>query len=1106
MPVMGKLGKRRESDRRCDDEEEQLALTPSQPSKRQKKLLISTNDLLILPTKLCNWLRHKFVRPLHFTPPSSSSSSSSSSDLIPFGHNSSNSSGASGPGLSKYDAFISFRGADVRNSFLSHLYYHLHNLQKLAVYKDDVDLERGEQISPSLLLAIQRSDVYIVVLSPKYTDSPWCLEELEEILRCMKLHGRRVIPVFYGVDPSEVENQKLPSATAWRIRSWRAALSEVANLSGFDSQVIRPETKLIEEIVKAVFQAIHYSCSQMVKFPAYSASRGLVGVERQIEQLQALLCSDGRSNWTIGLWGMGGIGKTALAKAFFDLFSCRFEASYFFSNFTDTISGGPSLQPFGNLQNHLFSKLLGDGNGRAGGGAVSYGMAVHRLSRMKSLVVIDDVGNDVGEIGPLKDMLNGQYCNLFGPGSVIIMTGRNKQLLKNVCDHVYEVKGLDCEEASELFCLHAFRGESAQIEYLDMVERAIRYVDGNPLAITILGAHLFGRDLQFWDRELGALEDNPNSVVQNVLRRSYDGLSRVEKDIFLDLACFFPYWRHLKLVYIEEIMGLECGRVNLITNLVDKSLISINVDEGYIEMNSLLQDLGRYIVDEEWQIEKRSRLWRSQDLYYLFRENKGTESTEGILLLDNQGYKEHILLLQPDTFTRMKRLRFLIISNQASSLVLPKDGLNCLPNTLRILDWYSLTSKCLPSQFSAENLITLNMTNSQIEQLWEGDELDADLGNLKFLNLHGSESLRKLPDLSTAKKLKEIDLPFCTSLVELPSSILYLPKLESLNLWGCSSLKLENLEDYANSNPGPSTGHHDILPSLRELDLSYTPIQKVPNFITRLHILELQCLKCTKLTEFPVIPSLESFTLTRSLIKEVVELEKLTELKFLRLSDNEQLVLVSGDLSKLKSLEEIHLDDCSKLSSLPESSGILMRMESPIGLFKLSLQRCKSLARLPDSIGNLMNLGSLDLRCTAVKELPSSVVNIIRLSELILQECKSLACLPDTIHKLTNLNTLNLFGCVQLRNLPELPPSLKNLDAHGCNSLQTLSIGTVEKHDFSNIDWCFGQCWKLDPVVYNKLVDKFTQDSVRNYYRSSLLLPAKWGGESGDEEGHPWKW
>ncbi|CAL1387058.1 unnamed protein product [Linum trigynum] len=149
---MGKLGNKREMDCRRSDrddggnEAEQLAPTLSRPSKRQKKLLITTNELL---TKLCNWLRDKFIRPPPF----------SSSDLIPF-----NKYSDSGFGLSKYDVFISFRGADVRNSFLSHLYYHLNHLWKLAVYKDDVDMERGEQISSSLLLAVQRSDVYIVIL------------------------------------------------------------------------------------------------------------------------------------------------------------------------------------------------------------------------------------------------------------------------------------------------------------------------------------------------------------------------------------------------------------------------------------------------------------------------------------------------------------------------------------------------------------------------------------------------------------------------------------------------------------------------------------------------------------------------------------------------------------------------------------------------------------------------------------------------------------------------------------------------------------------------------------------------------------------------------
>ncbi|CAI0433830.1 unnamed protein product, partial [Linum tenue] len=146
----------------------------------------------------------------------------------------------------KHDVFISFRGIDVRDTFLSHLNSFLKHQKKFAVYKDDLDLERGEDISLSLLEAIERSAVYIVIFSPNYADSPWCLDELVKILQCGERYGRRVIPVFYGgVDPSHVENQtgsyrKLPAVeTVGRIRSWRTALTKSAAISGFSSQVTR---------------------------------------------------------------------------------------------------------------------------------------------------------------------------------------------------------------------------------------------------------------------------------------------------------------------------------------------------------------------------------------------------------------------------------------------------------------------------------------------------------------------------------------------------------------------------------------------------------------------------------------------------------------------------------------------------------------------------------------------------------------------------------------------------------------------------------------------------------------------------------------------------
>ncbi|CAI0559623.1 unnamed protein product [Linum tenue] len=508
----------------------------------------------------------------------------------------------------RYDVFISFRGVDVRNSFLSHLYSHLNDHKKLAVYKDDEDIERGEQISPALLQAIERSEVYIVILSPNYGDSQWCVEEIEKIHECKERFGRRVIPVFYGVDTCAFEES--PSER----------LREIAGNCGLDSQVIRPETKLIEEIAEAVFQAIR-SSSQMVNFSSYSDSRGLVGVERKIEQVKALAGIGGRlGNRSIGLWGMPGIGKTVLAKALFDRFSCQFEGSYFISNFADTLASGRSLQWGGDLQNDFFSRVMGCENRRAGE-SLPYDWTLYRLGRKRCLVVIDDVGNDVGNIPPLNDFLNGQYCNLFGPGSITIITSRNKQLLKSACDHVYEVQPLYREEARQLFCLHAFRGFGVPTEYKKLIQEALNHTGRNPLAIVVLGSHLLGRDVEFWKSELDALQDSPNQVIENSFRKSYDGLNQAEKDVLLDIACFYQYWSSsFKKIWDSLLQGKDA---NIITHLIDKSLLMMTSAGGIkIEMNKLLIDIARSLVNKEGHIGKRSRLWKPKDIRYLFKHKK----------------------------------------------------------------------------------------------------------------------------------------------------------------------------------------------------------------------------------------------------------------------------------------------------------------------------------------------------------------------------------------------------------------------------------------------------------------------------------------------------
>lgn len=161
---------------------------------------------------------------------------STSSSIIPF--------------KTTYDVFLSFRGSDTRPNFTSHIYAALCR-NHISTFIDDNSVDCGEEIKETLLKAIEESKISVIIFSENYASSHWCLDELVEIMDCMKTKGRKVLPVFYHVDPCDVRKQTGKFGEAFgkvkqqfkesieMVERWTTALTEAANLAGWDSSNYR---------------------------------------------------------------------------------------------------------------------------------------------------------------------------------------------------------------------------------------------------------------------------------------------------------------------------------------------------------------------------------------------------------------------------------------------------------------------------------------------------------------------------------------------------------------------------------------------------------------------------------------------------------------------------------------------------------------------------------------------------------------------------------------------------------------------------------------------------------------------------------------------------
>ncbi|KAH9726944.1 Disease resistance-like protein DSC1 [Citrus sinensis] len=515
-----------------------------------------------------------------------------------------------------YEVFLNFRGEDTRAIFTCHLYDALFKRKKIRTFIDDEELRRGDEISPALLNAIQGSKISVVIFSTDYASSKWCLYELVKILDCKNMNGQIIIPVFYGVSPSDVRHQtgifgvgfgKLEQQFKEQpemVRKWRDALTESSHLAGHESTKFSNDAQLLDKIVEDVLKKLEKLTVST------DSSNGLVGLNSRIEQIEPFLCMDSSDTVQIvGIWGMGGIGKTTLATAIFDQFSSEFEGRCFFSDVRRNSEIGVGLE---HLQKQMLSTILSEKLELAGPNIPQF--TKERVRRMKVLIVLDDVN----KVGQLEGLIGG--LDQYGPGSRIVVTTRDKRVLEKFGveeEKIYGVNGLEFYEALEHFCNFAFKEKHCPEDFKRDSWRVVEYAHGNPLALKVLGSSL--KRKSHWGNVLDDLNricESDIHDIYDILKISFNELTRKEKSMFLDIACFLEGENKDFVTRILDDFGSH--RLDV---LVDKSLITVSYSR--FQMHDVLQEMGREIVRQESEEEpgRRSRLWDPKEIRRVLKHN-----------------------------------------------------------------------------------------------------------------------------------------------------------------------------------------------------------------------------------------------------------------------------------------------------------------------------------------------------------------------------------------------------------------------------------------------------------------------------------------------------
>ncbi|KAL3689102.1 hypothetical protein R1sor_015411 [Riccia sorocarpa] len=882
----------------------------------------------------------------------------------------------------------------------------------------------------------------------------------------------------------------------WRARRYRWT---IYGLGGFESTLERHGLRVPEASTRfgddyITVQEEHFSvCRPYDKTDKrYQHLHSLIGdVQRQVELetkpplvvpdvtvgvdglLTEILGKHIRDHKFVGFFGMGGVGKTTLAKLIFKRIFARFEFSCFVQEIKQ-ISGTRDevkKKVWENMFHHGVPVCSASGSSGAGGW--------HQVRGRSLLVVFDDI-QDLDHVELLKEIAHNP-----NEESRFILTSRDMNRLRD-CGrdiHICPLDRLEDEDANKLFISYAFPGQQEPPESLrPVVKQVVDGCEGLPLTLEVLGNYLRGKETEHWEEIPRALRecDKVADLDQKVwakLQLSYERLPEDEvKNMFLDIASFFVFSEVHHTFSVDDAISAwssiyGSGR-NRLQTLEDRALVKI-INRG---KDSMGYDLSSFYMHEHLRKmgQRIAKLkGRSFDLSRV-RTLSTSDSDSGAKVHNRYPYDDQFIFqgdqelgrivahrvrisrismrvcgqtcafcIMREVWPKLTAIRYMELQVDISGCCEECRNRGCnLPNTLVLfhLNHLNFVKDFVISGGDGTNFQddttgtatgTLMLAGcTSLVKLYVGWCKNIDLGglnklrHLSTLKIRECRAARNWPtSLRELTNLRRLELSLIDEPFELPITFGNLTNLEHLSIRCCKITSV------------PSSLQN--LTNLRILEVDdVIGTEAIPNVIRFLRHLQILELKCCGIVD--LLDGLRELTALRELsliCPEAVPdiFGHLQKLRIFKVTCGAMENSLIESLERLSSLEELDLD-CRTVERLPDVFGCFSTLKT------LRIQ-CPSLQALPDTFGNFVQFNTVHISASGPLRLPDSFAqrSQLRVSQLI--GCNTLTTshpgyhmqhLPETIWQMSHLESLLLRDLPKLKTLPE---ALGNL-----HSLQTLIL------------------------------------------------------------------